>query len=453
MRIWNELTGSYTVLKNKSNTLKVYVCGPTVYDTPHLGHLKTYIIYDSMVKYLRYSGFSVLYIQNITDVDDKIINKAIETNEDAIKLSEKYTEEYISLMRRAGIDSVSFYARATKSIKDIITMIKMLDKRGYVYRLPDGVYFRVWMDKEYGVLSKQVAEKQVSGKRAQVSDLKEDPRDFVLWKFRKSGEPYWNSPWGEGRPGWHIEDSAIIRRYIGAVLDIHGAGADLKFPHNESELALLRCIKGNSNVCKTWTYSGLIRINGEKMSKSLNNGISAREVLERYSKEVVRYMFLSSNYSSEMDFSWDLMEQSAQNVMYLNRAFAKLNSIRIGKGKLRLKDFLKTLLGYLDDNFNTRMVLVTLGEIASEIFKHDELDEEEVINLREAFKIAQEVLGVVRDNTIVQMKSDSIESMLELRRTLKEKKMYKESDWIRKALSESGITVEDSGNDVTWFKQ
>ncbi|MGP6207882.1 cysteine--tRNA ligase [Cuniculiplasma sp. SKW3] len=453
MRIWNELTGSYTVLKNKSNTLKVYVCGPTVYDTPHLGHLKTYIIYDSMVKYLRYSGFSVLYIQNITDVDDKIINKAIETNEDAIKLSEKYTEEYISLMRRAGIDSVSFYARATRSIKDIITMIKVLDKRGYVYRLPDGVYFRVWMDKEYGVLSKQVAEKQVSGKRAQVSDLKEDPRDFVLWKFRKSGEPYWNSPWGEGRPGWHIEDSAIIRRYIGAVLDIHGAGADLKFPHNESELALLRCIKGNSNVCKTWTYSGLIRINGEKMSKSLNNGISAREVLERYSKEVVRYMFLSSNYSSEMDFSWDLMEQSAQNVMYLNRALAKLNSIRIGNGKLRAKDFLKTLLGYLDDNFNTRMVLVTLGEIASEIFKHDELDEEEVINLREAFKIAQEVLGVVRDNTVVQMKSDSIESMLELRRTLKEKKMYKESDWIRKALSESGITVEDSGNDVTWFKQ
>lgn len=453
MRIWNELTGGYTIIKQKSNTLKVYVCGPTVYDTPHLGHLKTYIIYDSMVKYLRYSGFSVLYIQNITDIDDKIINKAIETNEDAMKLSEKYTEEYISLMHRAGIDSVSFYAKATKSIKDIINMIKMLEKRGYVYRLPDGVYFRVWMDREYGVLSKQVAEKQLSGKRAQVSDLKEDPRDFVLWKFRKPGEPYWESPWGQGRPGWHIEDSAIIRRYIGSVLDIHGAGADLKFPHNESELALLRCIKGNSNVCKTWTYSGLIRINGEKMSKSLNNGISARDVLGRYSKEVVRYMFLSSNYSSEMDFSWDLMDQSAQNVMYLNRALARLNSIKVGRGKLKGKDFLKTLLGYLDDNFNTRMALVTLGEIASEIFKHDDLDEEELLNVREAFKLAQDVLGVVSDNRTVQMKSDSIESMLELRKTLKEKKMYKESDWIRKALSESGIIVEDSGNEVTWYRQ
>jgi cysteinyl-tRNA synthetase len=453
MRIWNELTGKYTVFKNKTKTIKVYVCGPTVYDTPHLGHLKTYIVYDALVKYLRYSGFSVLYIQNITDMDDKIINKAIELKEDALELSEKYTKEYTSIMGRAGIDSVSFYAKATKSMADIITMIKMLERRGYVYRLPDGLYFRVWMDRSYGVLSKQIPEKQLSGKRAQVSDLKEDPRDFVLWKFKKPGEPFWKSPWGDGRPGWHIEDSAIIRRYIGSVLDIHGAGADLKFPHNESELALLRCSKGNSNVCRTWTYSGIIRINGEKMSKSLNNGISARELLGKYSKEVIRYAFLSSNYSSEMDFSWSLMDQSAQNVMYLNHAYERVNSMPEGNEKLGASNFFKTLLEYLDDNFNTRMALVTLGELASEIFKHNDLEPEEIRIVREAFEMGQNVLGIVGNKNDVHMKPESIDRLLELRRTLKEKKMYSESDQIRSALMKSGIVVEDNGNNVSWFKE
>ncbi|MCL4345562.1 MAG: cysteine--tRNA ligase [Candidatus Thermoplasmatota archaeon] len=453
MKLWDELKGNFVAFKDKSRTVKMYVCGPTVYDTPHLGHLKTYTVYDALAKYLKFSGYSVLYIQNITDIDDKIINRALEIRDDPMSLSEKYTKEYMDIMRKAGIDSVSFYAKATRSVPDIINQIRVLERRGFVYRLPDGMYFRVWMDRNYGVLSRQVPENQVSGKRAKVSELKEDPRDFVLWKFRKPGEPYWKSPWGDGRPGWHVEDSAIILRYLGTSFHIHGAGADLKFPHNESELSLMRCMKGNSNICKAWTYSGVIRINGEKMSKSLNNGISAREILDKYSVEAIRYAFLSSNYSSEMDFSWGMMDEASQNVSYLNRAFTRIRTMKHGAVEIGARNYAETFFGYLDDNFNTRMALVTLYEVSSEIFKHEEISEDEAGILNKMFMVGQEVLGVIRNHESISIEPGTVVSLLELRKRLKQMKMYGESDSIRSALSESGIIVEDSGEDVTWFKE
>ncbi len=453
MKIWDELKGKYVEFNNMNETLRIYVCGPTVYDTPHLGHLKTYIVYDSIVKYLRHRGFSVFYIQNITDIDDKIINRALETGEDPMVLSRKFTKEYMDVMKSVGIDSVSFYARATLSINDIIRGIRSLEKKGFTYRLPDGIYFRVWMDKEYGALSHQISEKQVAGKRAQVSDLKEDPRDFVLWKFQKEGEPSWNSPWGPGRPGWHIEDTSIIMRYLGRSFHIHGAGADLKFPHNESEFSLIRSVKGNSNACRAWTYSGIIKINGEKMSKSLNNGISARELLEKYSTEEIRYAFLSVNYRSELDFTWKMLDDSREAVSYLKRAEASLRNMEPGKQRIHVEQYKKTFYNYLEEDFNSRMALITLNELASEIFKSSNLSQEDIDNAANLFSAARDVFGILPEDEDSSLSSATVEKLLDLRKDLRERKMYEQSDAIRDALFQSHVVIEDKGGKVVWHRR
>ncbi len=453
MKIKDEITGNMNELPGSGQVMKVYVCGPTVYDSPHLGHLRTYVAFDAMVKYLRHRGVEVFYVQNITDIDDKIINRALELKEDPMELSRQYTEKYMDAMKYAGINSISLYAKATTHIKDIINQIKRLEKKEYTYKLPDGVYFRVWMLKNYGRLRSQEASQQKQGTRATVSDLKEDPRDFALWKFRKDGEPSWRSPWGEGRPGWHVEDTAIALSIFGRKFHLHGAGRDLVFPHNEAELSIMTALKNDPEVCGSWIYTGILKINGEKMSKSLKNFISVEELMEKYSGEESRYAFLSSNYSSEMDFSWEMMEEARKNTSYIQTAYLRLAESKEKGAKIDITAFSKQLYDALEADFNTREAISVIMQLSREIIKNAPLENGSAVKAAKLLKDANTFLGIIPIREAGEIKDSTINSLIRLREDLRNKKMFKESDSVRNALKDSGIILEDGVNGTTWKRE
>ena len=453
VKLKDEISGKYVEIGNYSPNLKIYVCGPTVYDKPHLGHLRTYVAYDAMVKYMRHRGRSVFYLQNITDIDDKIINRALETGQDPLALSRKYTLDYMDAMKYAGVDSVNYYAMATHHIKDIIKQIKRLEKKGFTYTLPDGVYFRVWMLKNYGRLKHQSPEEQKTGARAKVAELKEDQRDFVLWKFKKEGEPSWRSPWGEGRPGWHIEDTAISLSFFGSRFDLHGAGRDLLFPHNEAELSIMTALKNSENVCPAWSYTGMLKINGEKMSKSLNNFIPVDDVMQKYSREEVRYAFLSSLYPTDLDFSWNMLEESRKNISYIRRSYEKLEKHSQKGASVDVGSYRELLYRNMDDDFNTRIAISILMELASEIMKANSLDSESANEAKKLFDDANTFLGIIPEQKEKGIPEQSVESLLKLREILRKKKLYPESDAIREALKNAGIIMEDGGNGTEWRRE
>ncbi len=453
VKLKDEISGKLVEIGTSSYPMKIYVCGPTVYDKPHLGHLRTYIAYDAMVKYLRHRGTPVFYLQNITDIDDKIINRALETGQGPLVLSREYTQNYIDAMKYAGVDSVNYYAMATNHIKDIIKQIKRLEMKGFTYNLPDGIYFRVWMLKNYGRLKRQSPEEQKTGTRAKVADLKEDQRDFVLWKFKKEGEPSWKSPWGEGRPGWHIEDTAISLSFFGRKIDLHGAGRDLLFPHNEAELSIMTALKNSENVCTLWSYTGMLRINGEKMSKSLNNFIPFDELKEKYSREEVRFTFLSSLYSSDLDFSWSMLEESRKNVSYIRRSYEKLKK-QSGKGvSIDVGTYRELLYRNMDDDFNTRVAISILIELASEIMKANNVEENSALEAKKLFDDANTFLGIMPEQRETGIPDQSIESLVKLRDLLRKKKLYAESDSIRDSLNNAGIVMEDGENGTIWRRE
>lgn len=451
MILHDHLSDKLKSLNKKGNVIKLFVCGPTVYDEPHLGHIKTYITFDVLAKYLRHKGYSVFFLENITDIDDKIINRAMETDQNPLELSSLYFQKFIEAMKFVKIDSVNFYAPATEHIKEIIRQIKILERRGYTYKLPDGIYYRVWMDRNYGILSGQKADKLEQGKRATVSDFKEDTRDFVLWKFQKTEkEPSWMSPWGMGRPGWHIEDTAISGKYFGNHYDIHGAGTDLLFPHHESELSIMSSLKGNSRVVDFWIYSGLLKINGTKMSKSENNFITVKEISEKYSSETVRMAFLSNNYASETDFSESLLEEAKKNVEYINRAYMLLSGVR-GKGKkLEYGNLFKAIDREMEKDLNTRSSVAGLLEVCSMIYKNiDNMDETDANLLKTRIDEIDSYLGIlVRESTVLSKKS--IEELVKLRENLRKERKYEYSDVLRNALQESGVIIEDGQGKSGW---
>ncbi len=451
MMIYDQLSRSNKKVNARGKVIKMYVCGPTVYDEPHLGHIKTYITFDVLAKYLRQKGYTVFYLQNITDIDDKIINRAEEIGVNALDLSKIFLRKYMNAMKYAKIDSVNFYAPATDHIREIIRQIRVLEGRNFTYRLPDGVYYRVWMDSNYGVLSGQKAEKLISGKRASVSDMKEDPRDFVLWKFKKKdSEPSWSSPWGEGRPGWHIEDTAIASKYFGNHYDLHGAGKDLIFPHHESELSIMSSLKGNTHVVDIWIYSGILKIKGEKMSKSENNFIPVSYLTDKYSPETIRMCFLSNNYGSETDFSDSLLEEARKNVDYISKAYQILHSAS-GKGsKIAVRNLFQIIEKEMDNDINTRNAIAGLIEVCSMIYKtKDNIDEDDAKYLISEIDKINSYLGIINIKE-KEFSTNTIEKLIDLRDKLRKDKLYDESDIIRGALKESGIVIEDNHGKSGW---
>jgi len=330
LKIYSTLTRKKEEFKPiKKNKIRFFVCGPTTYDYSHLGHAKTYVQFDVIVKYLRYKGYKVFYLQNITDIDDKIIKKAFEENTDWKKIAEKYEQAYLEDIKKLGVDSVNKYARATDYTKEIISQVKRLIKKGFAYKISDGWYFDLSKDKEYGKLAKRTAQEADDAvSRIDENTEKINKGDFCLWKFSKQNEPAWKTDIGNGRPGWHLEDTAITEKELGNQYDIHGGGLDLIFPHHEAEIAQMESISGKKPFVKYWLHTGFLQINKEKMSKSLGNFLTIKEILRNYNKNIIRFLFISSHYRKPIDFSEETLRQAKNTLQKLNEFMVKLDNYK-----------------------------------------------------------------------------------------------------------------------------
>jgi cysteinyl-tRNA synthetase len=394
----------------------MFVCGPTVYDYSHLGHARTYVAFDVLVKYLRWTGKEVFYLQNITDVDDKIINRAKEEGVSQNVLARKFETQYLRDMHSLGIDAVSYYARATTHIPEIIDQVERLIARGVAYQTENGVYFNVDTFERNGELSGQDRANRVS----RVTDAtKQNPEDFALWKFGEYGEYTWDSPWGRGRPGWHIEDTAISEKYFGQQYDIHGGGLDLIFPHHEAEIAQMESLEGKHPMVRYWMHTGFLTVKGEKMSKSLGNFITIRDALRTWNKDILRYFILLSHYRSPLQATDEGIANAAKALEHI-RAVAKKD---LGENREGRKAFTDAM----ESDLNTPMalaaiqVLATSGDIG-------------------ALKEFGEILGI----NFLRETSAPLSVLQDIRTELRARKQFEVADLIRERMVAAGITIADA---------
>ena len=437
---------------NKNRIVKMYVCGPTVYDSPHIGHAKTYIFFDALAKYLRAKGFHVFYVQNITDLDDKIITKAAQENLPTEIISKRYLMDYLKIMKSLKIDSVNLYVPATMEFRKIISQIKTLVRKGYAYETDDGVYFSVSRFPDYGKLSGQDLNSLRSGSRIDINENKRDPRDFVIWKKMKPGEPYWDSPWGKGRPGWHIEDTAITDAFLGKTYDIHGGGSDLIFPHHEAEIAIERSVSGRKILSRYWIHTGMLNIEGEKMSKSLHNYVTIDEVLKDFTPEDLRYALLNCQFNTQLSFSGELMEESRKNVNALSSIYNKLRQ-KAGDDNME-NDYsvINSLDSFLEYNFDFRGMFSKLMSYVSEWNKNlDAMDSKEASLSLSALKWVNEFTGVIKEGENSARSDDLIRLLLSARKSLRTAKDFSSSDAIRSGLRKLGVHIEDQGSETIWW--
>jgi len=445
----------------KNNKVKMFVCGPTVYDYMHLGHARTYLAYDIIARYLRFLGYSVFYIMNITDVDDKIINRAEEEGVEPLELARRFEKYFYEDMERLGIRSINLYARASEHIDEIIEQIKILLDKKYAYITETGIYFEVEKFSDYGKLSHQRPE-ELKRHRIEPDPTKKDPRDFALWKFKKRGV-WWSSPWGDGRPGWHIEDTAITLTYFGEQYDIHGGAVELTFPHHEAEIAQAEATTGVKPFVKYWIHTGILTVDGVKMSKSLGNFVTVRDALKRFEADVLRLYFASTHYRSTVDYSEDELEKTERSLEGIRNTLSRFSELRrveedVGSELLeRIRKLGLEFIQSMNWDFNTPKALSSFYKMMREINRFMEL------NSRIGAKIASEVenevgrlAGVIgislgrkrsgRERLVV----DLVETLLELRQHFRERKMYGEADYIRSRLQELGIRIEDTKDGTRW---
>ncbi len=414
----------------KKGKINMFVCGPTVYDFSHLGHAKTYVQFDVVVKYLRHLGFDVFYLQNITDLDDKIIKRSIETNENWRELSERYKKEYLKDMASLGIDSVTKYANATDYISEIVLQVKRLIEKGYAYKISDGYYFDLSKDDDYGKLAKRTslgADDAIS--RIDENEEKRNPGDFCLWKFSKPGEPVWKTDIGDGRPGWHIEDTAITEKEFGPQYDIHGGGLDLIFPHHEAEIAQMESISGKKPLVKIWMHIGFLNINKEKMSKSLGNFSTIRDALKKYSPEVLRYLFVSTSYRKPLDFSEDSLENAKASYLRLKNICSQIN-----EDKEINKELIKEFEEAMDDDFNCPMALQVLWKLVRD---------EKAGGKYSTIKKMDEVFGLkLLEKEKVEI-SKEVKKLADEREKYRKEKNWKKSDELREKIKSLGYEILD----------
>jgi cysteinyl-tRNA synthetase len=395
--------------------VSLFVCGPTVYDYSHLGHARTYVIFDVLAKYLRWTGKEVFYLQNITDVDDKIINRADAEGVSQSFLARKFETEYLQDMQNLGIDAVSYYARATTHIPEIVNQVERLVARGAAYVTEGGVYFDVDTFERNGELSGQDGTKRVS----RVTDSsKHNPLDFALWKTGEFGEYTWDSPWGRGRPGWHIEDTAISEKYFGQQYDIHGGGLDLIFPHHEAEIAQMESLEGKHPMVRYWLHTGFLTVKGEKMSKSLGNFITIRNVLQTWNKDVLRYFFLLSHYRSPL-------QATNEGIANAAHALEHINAIAI-KDKGENPEGRKAFTDAMESDLNTPMALAAIQALAAS---------GDIAALKEFGRI----LGI----NFLRETSAPISILQDIRAELRAKKQFEVADMIRERMVSAGITITD----------
>ena len=444
------------------NEAKIYACGPTVYNYIHIGNARPLCVFDVLRRYLEYRGMNVKFVQNFTDVDDKIIKRANEEGLSFSEVSEKYINEFWTDAHGLNVRDASVHPKATENIDEIIEIIKSLVDKGYAYDVDGDVYFRTLKFGDYGKLSHQPIEDLQSGARIAIGEKKEDPLDFALWKAAKEGEPYWDSPWGKGRPGWHIECSAMNRRYLGKTIDIHCGGQDLIFPHHENEIAQSECANG-CTFAKYWMHNGYINVDNVKMSKSLGNFKTVREIADKYGYEVIRYFLISSHYRSPINYSLEIIEQcrSALDRLYTCREsldFAIKNAIDIEDDNelidlinSRREQFIKAM----DDDLNTADGIAAVFELVKDI-NTKILDKNVSKNVCEtAAKVFDELCGVL--GILYNRKSNDlgaeIEELIEKRQQARAAKDWATADKIRDDLKARGIILKDTPQGVTWTKE
>jgi cysteinyl-tRNA synthetase len=446
------------------NRVHMYVCGPTVYDFCHIGHARSYVAFDTIRRYLEYKGYAVIYLQNFTDVDDKILKRASETGQDPRKVSQFFIDAYFEDMDRLGVRRANFHPRVTDHIPEIIRVVQDLVEKKNAYVADGDVYFCVTSMKDVvGRLSHQKLEDMLVGARVEPDEKKCDPIDFALWKKSKPGEPGWDSPWGQGRPGWHIECSTMSTMYLGSTLDIHGGGMDLIFPHHESEIMQSEAHTGEP-FAKYWLHNGFININKEKMSKSLGNFFTVREVLTRYEPEVVRLFLVSTHYRSQIDFADSLLEEAKTAHARLRNAHESLgqaqvsDSPAVGAETDRAVEASRTrFIAGMDEDFNAREAVASLFDLASfsnALLHKGGMTRGEKEALLSAFRELGGVLGLLQERTQdADIVGGLVKLLDEVRQESRARKDYATSDKIRDRLKQLGVVVEDSAQGLRWKLQ
>ena len=464
MKIYNTLTRQKeTFIPLEENKIKMYVCGPTVYNFFHIGNARPFMIFDAFRNYMEYRGYEVTYVQNFTDVDDKIIKRANEEGISPIEVAEKYIAEYFKDADALGIKRATVHPRVTENIENIITFIEDLISKGFAYELNGDVYFNSQAYKEYGKLSKQNLEELNLGARIDVNDEKKHPIDFALWKAKKEGEIGWQSPWGEGRPGWHIECSVMSARYLGDTIDIHAGGQDLIFPHHENEIAQSEARSGKQ-FARYWMHNGYINVDNQKMSKSLGNFFTVRDILSEFSGQVIRFFLLSAHYRNPVNFSKELILQAKAGMERLANSKERLVfTISHAKGQMNeselelvsaLENHRDRFIEAMDDDINTADAISIIFELAR--FSNTNVTENSSLEWAEKnlslFNELTGVLNIIKAEDTDSNDNEQIEKLIKDRVEAKKNKDFALADAIRDELKSMGIDIEDTRQGTKWKK-
>jgi len=466
MKVYNTMTGKkeeFIPIDDKE--IKIYVCGPTVYNYFHIGNARPFVVFDTLRRYLEFTGKNVKFVQNFTDVDDKIINRAKEEGLTAGEVSEKYIEEYFKDAKALNVKKATVHPKVTENIDDIIAFVKTLIDKGYAYEIDGDVYYSTRKFDEYGKLSNQDIEELEAGARINIEEKKKDPMDFALWKARKEdSEIAWESPWGMGRPGWHIECSTMAKKYLGDTIDIHAGGQDLSFPHHENEIAQSEACNG-ATFANYWMHNGYITINNEKMSKSKGNFFTVRDILNEYDGEVIRFFLLSGHYRNPINFSDLLMEQAKaglERITNLRDNLKYLAGLKKGELTAQEKEFLDSLSKYQDefvaameDDLNTADAITAIFEMVTAINTYIRNDCSSAF-AEEALKVLlkfSNVLGLLEADSKEEEISDEIKNLIEERQNARKEKNFARADEIRDLLKEKGITLKDTPQGVQIIRE
>jgi cysteinyl-tRNA synthetase len=484
MKVFNTLSGEKEDFKPQGDEVKMYVCGVTPYDDAHLGHAMSYIIFDVIRRYLRYRGHKVKYVQNVTDIDDKIIDRANKQGIPQRELAEKFTRRYFDDMKALNIEEPDITPYATDEIPKIIEIVQGLIDKGYGYESEGSVYFRVRNVPDYGKLSHRTLDSMKAGIRVESGEEKEDPMDFVLWKASKPDEPSWPSPWGPGRPGWHIECSAMSLHYLGNTLDIHGGGQDLVFPHHENEIAQSESFTGVKPFVRHWLHNGMVQMGAEKMSKSLGNLITIKDALKNYSADAIRVFVLSSHYRSPLTYSEEILAAAEKGAERLRQSIRSDERAEVGEG-VNIEAYKKRFTDAMDDDFNTPKALATLFDLARELNRLRDTGQgvaqgqsllsslADVLGFTLAPWRPWDIAGLPLDDDLFSQTSAAIyqelnrpalsletgnaesiiDNLINLRQELRKEKKWQQADIIRAKLDEAGITIEDTAQGTEWRRK
>jgi cysteinyl-tRNA synthetase len=458
VKLYSTLSRQVEELKPQDNIVRMYVCGVTVYDSSHIGHARTVIVFDTLRRYLLSRGYKVAFVQNFTDVDDKIINRAKAEGKKAEEISEKYIDSYFRDFGGLNVMLADHHPKATEHIKEMIQLIDGLIKKGHAYLTLNGVYFRVKSFPGYGKLSRKPVEELESGARIEVDPSKEDPLDFALWKFYPD-DPVWESPWGKGRPGWHIECSAMSLKYLGDTFEVHGGGHDLVFPHHENEIAQSESYTGKQ-FAKIWVHSGMVTINSQKMSKSLGNIVTIEQALKAWGMNTLRLYSLSAHYAKPLDYTDELLKESAQRWRQIETCHAELQFATGAGGDVEAvrklcEESVKAFEAAMDDDMNTSLALTEFLKLVTQLNQYaasERLTKDMANVALPAIHKIMDMLGLKAVEASRQEREE-IEKILDERNRLRAEKKFKEADEIRKELLDRSVELFDHKGRTVWVKR